>query len=59
VTVLSESSVLVQCSFCAKGQDQVSKITAGEHVYICNECVNLCNDILAEEFGDRSGGTRG
>jgi ATP-dependent Clp protease ATP-binding subunit ClpX len=57
--MVGESGVLVQCSFCAKGQDQVRKIIAGEHVYICNECVDLCNDILTEEIGDRSGGSRG
>ncbi len=59
VTMLGESSVLVRCSFCTKGQDQVKKIIAGEHVFICDECVGLCNDILTEELGDRSGGTRG
>jgi ATP-dependent Clp protease ATP-binding subunit ClpX len=59
VAMVGESSVLVQCSFCTKGQDQVSKIIAGERVYICNECVDLCNDILTEELGDHSGGIRG
>ncbi|HEV7958007.1 MAG TPA: ClpX C4-type zinc finger protein [Acidimicrobiales bacterium] len=57
--MVGESGVLVQCSFCAKGQDQVRKIIAGEHVYLCNECVDLYNDILTEEIGDRSGGSRG
>jgi ATP-dependent Clp protease ATP-binding subunit ClpX len=59
VTQFSNSSVLVRCSFCAKGQDQVRKIVAGNDVYICDECIVLCNDILAGEFGDGSEGARG
>lgn len=39
------------CSFCGKGQDEVRKLIAGPEVYICDECVDLCNDILQEEFG--------
>lgn len=39
------------CSFCGKGQDEVRKLIAGPSVYICDECVELCNDILQEEFG--------
>jgi len=37
------------CSFCIKDQDDVAKLIAGPGVYICNECVNLCDLILAEE----------
>ncbi len=37
------------CSFCGKGQREVRKLIAGPSVYICDECVNLCNDIIAEE----------
>lgn len=40
------------CSFCGKSQDEVRKLIAGPSVYICDECVDLCNDILKEEFGD-------
>lgn len=40
------------CSFCGKGQDEVRKLIAGPSVYICDECVELCNDILQEEFGE-------
>jgi ATP-dependent Clp protease ATP-binding subunit ClpX len=40
----------LKCSFCGKTQDQVKKLIAGPEVYICDECVELCNDILAEEF---------
>ena len=37
------------CSFCGKGQKEVKKLIAGTQVYICNECIDLCNDILEEE----------
>ncbi len=37
------------CSFCGKGQDEVRKLIAGPTVYICDECIELCNDIIAEE----------
>ena len=40
----------LKCSFCGKTQDQVKKLIAGPEVFICDECVELCNDILAEEF---------
>lgn len=38
------------CSFCGKSQDEVKKLIAGPTVYICDECIELCNDIIAEEF---------
>jgi hypothetical protein len=44
----------VYCSFCIKGKDEVAKLVAGPGVYICNECVELCNLIIPEaapEFG--------
>ena len=37
------------CSFCGKSQDEVKKLIAGPTVYICDECIELCNDIIAEE----------
>ena len=40
----------VKCSFCGKPQDQVRKLIAGQGVYICDECVNLCSEIIEEEF---------
>ena len=43
----------LKCSFCGKTQDQVKKLIAGPEVYICDECVELCNEILDEEFFDR------
>ncbi len=44
------SDAFMRCSFCAKHRDQVKKLVAGPSVYICNECVDLCNDIIAEEI---------
>ena len=40
------------CSFCGKGQDEVKKLIAGPSVYICDECIQLCNEIILEEYGD-------
>ncbi len=48
----------LKCSFCGKSQDQVSKIIAGRGVYICNECVGLCNEILDEENIETAAGTQ-
>ena len=45
---------LVKCSFCGKPQDQVRRIVAGPGVYICDECVSLCQEIVAEDTGSRS-----
>ncbi|MGH8924170.1 MAG: ATP-dependent Clp protease ATP-binding subunit ClpX [Acidimicrobiia bacterium] len=41
---------LLKCSFCAKSQKQVKKLIAGPGVYICDECIDLCNEIIEEEF---------
>ena len=46
------SSDRLKCSFCGKTQDQVKKLIAGPDVFICDECVELCNEILDEEFFD-------
>jgi ATP-dependent Clp protease ATP-binding subunit ClpX len=43
------SSATLTCSFCGKRQRQVSKLIAGPGVYICNECVDLCVQIIAKE----------
>ena len=40
----------LRCSFCGKTQDEVKKIIAGPTVYICDECIDLCNDIMEEEW---------
>ncbi len=46
------------CSFCGKSQDEVKKLIAGPSVYICDECIQLCNEIIAEEYNqeDEEGG---
>ncbi len=41
------------CSFCGKSQDEVKKLIAGPSVYICDECVSLCNEIIQEEYEER------
>ncbi len=46
------------CSFCGKSQDEVKKLIAGPSVYICDECIELCNDIIAEEY-DREESAKG
>src|SRR4029078_651635 len=40
----------LRCSLCGKSRDEVRKLIAGPTVYICDECVNLCNDIIAEDW---------
>jgi ATP-dependent Clp protease ATP-binding subunit ClpX len=47
-----EGSELLKCSFCGKSQKQVKKLIAGPGVYICDECVELCNEIIDEELAD-------
>ena len=42
---------ILYCSFCGKGQNEVQKLIAGPSVYICEECVDLCNNIIDEELG--------
>ena len=46
---MTEKTNKLHCSFCGKEQSQVKKLIAGPNVYICNECIDLCNDILHEE----------
>ncbi len=47
-----EGSELLKCSFCGKSQKQVKKLIAGPGVYICDECIELCNEIIEEELAD-------
>ncbi len=47
-----ESGDLLKCSFCGKSQKQVRKLIAGPGVYICDECIELCNEIIEEEFAE-------
>ena len=45
---------LLKCSFCGKSQKQVKKLIAGPGVYICDECIDLCNEIIEEELSEGS-----
>ena len=47
-----EGGELLKCSFCGKSQKQVKKLIAGPGVYICDECIDLCNEIIEEELAD-------
>ena len=49
-----EGDRLLYCSFCGKSQHEVRKLIAGPSVFICDECVELCNDIIREEIQDKS-----
>ena len=51
---MGESSDLLKCSFCGKSQKQVKKLIAGPGVYICDECIDLCNEIIEEELAEGS-----
>lgn len=51
MTRMQESADLLKCSFCGKSQKQVKKLIAGGGVYICDECIELCNEIIEEELG--------
>ena len=48
-----EPQDLLHCTFCAKSQQRVKKLIAGPGVYICDECVDLCNVIIDEEFAEK------
>ena len=48
----------LKCSFCGKSQEQVRKLIAGPGVYICDECIDLCNEILDEELTESQGAAR-
>ncbi len=49
---IGESGDLLKCSFCGKSQKQVKKLIAGPVVYICDECIDLCNEIIEEELAE-------
>ncbi|RDI24937.1 ATP-dependent Clp protease ATP-binding subunit ClpX [Rhodococcus sp. AG1013] len=49
---ISDSGDLLKCSFCGKGQKHVRKLIAGPGVYVCDECIDLCNEILEEELAE-------
>ncbi|MBA3419806.1 MAG: ATP-dependent Clp protease ATP-binding subunit ClpX [Geodermatophilaceae bacterium] len=51
---IGDGGDLLKCSFCGKSQKQVKKLIAGPGVYICDECIDLCNEIIEEELSDSS-----
>jgi ATP-dependent Clp protease ATP-binding subunit ClpX len=53
-----DSGKLLYCSFCGKSQHEVRKLIAGPSVFVCDECVDLCNDIIREEIHDKSSDTK-
>ena len=54
VTNTKESNKLLHCSFCGKNQNEVNKLIAGPSVFICDECVDLCNEIIRDELEEKS-----
>jgi ATP-dependent Clp protease ATP-binding subunit ClpX len=54
VARVGETGDLLKCSFCGKSQKQVKKLIAGPGVYICDECIDLCNEIIEEELAETS-----
>lgn len=56
MTNFSDSADLLKCSFCGKTQKQVVKLIGGPGVYICNECVELCRDLIEEDLQSKRGG---
>jgi ATP-dependent Clp protease ATP-binding subunit ClpX len=54
VAKFGDGGELLKCSFCGKSQKQVKKLIAGPGVYICDECIDLCNEIIEEEFSETS-----
>src|SRR4030066_2553423 len=50
---------LLYCSFCGKSQHEVRKLIAGPSACVCDECVELCNDIIREEVQEEKGATQG
>ncbi|MDX6247922.1 MAG: ATP-dependent Clp protease ATP-binding subunit ClpX, partial [Kribbellaceae bacterium] len=51
---IGDGGDLLKCSFCGKSQKQVKKLIAGPGVYICDECIDLCNEIIEEELNEGS-----
>ena len=49
---IGDGGDLLKCSFCGKSQKQVKKLIAGPGVYICDECIELCNEIIEEELSE-------
>ncbi len=55
----ADNGKLLYCSFCGKSQHEVRKLIAGPSVFVCDECVELCNDIIREEVQEQAGSTNG
>ena len=55
----SDGDKLLYCSFCGKSQHEVRKLIAGPSVFVCDECVELCNDIIREEVQEKSSALKG
>ena len=53
-----DSNKILYCSFCGKSQHEVRKLIAGPSVFICDECVELCNDIIREELEEKAQSAR-
>ena len=49
-----DNEKVLYCSFCGKSQDEVKKLIAGPSVFVCNECIDLCNDIIRDELADQN-----
>ena len=49
---IGDGGDLLKCNFCGKSQKQVKKLIAGPNVYICDECIELCNEIIEEELAE-------
>ena len=54
----TDSGKILYCSFCGKSQHEVRKLIAGPSVFICDECVELCNDIIREELEEKAASGR-
>jgi ATP-dependent Clp protease ATP-binding subunit ClpX len=53
-----DNGKLLYCSFCGKSQHEVRKLIAGPSVFVCDECVDLCNDIIREEIQEQEADTK-
>ena len=51
---MAKNTNLTMCSFCGKSHSEVKKLIAGPGVYICNECINVCSDIMQKELANIS-----
>ena len=47
--MVRRSDETLRCSFCGKSQNEVKKLIAGPTVYICNECIDICNEIISDD----------